>query len=46
VDDFKWAVFAFRKRHESQGALTIFATEDLIDWSIWGEIPEGKECVP
>jgi hypothetical protein len=36
--DFKLAVYAFREIHQSQGALTVFATEDLIDWKIWGEV--------
>ena len=44
ADDFGFAVHAFRERHESEGettgALIAFRTRDLIDWEVWGEVPE------
>lgn len=42
LDDFRWAVYVFRERHESQGTITVFATEDLVDWWVWGKIPAGE----
>jgi hypothetical protein len=40
--DFGFAAIAFRKAHESDGALMVFKTTDCIDWDIWGEIPGLK----
>ena len=44
VKDFKVAINAFRERHGSRGTLMVFATDDLIDWWIWGYVPAGETC--
>lgn len=46
LDDFKFAIYAFRELHKSQGALVAFITEDLIDWKVWGNVPDNKSEVP
>ena len=38
--DIATSAFAFRKRHQSQGALVAITTTDLIDWKVFGEIEE------
>ena len=43
LDDFKFSVYAFREKHESQGALVVFATDDLIEWWKWGEVPADTD---
>lgn len=37
VDDFGTAMRIFRERHESQGTLIAFITEDTIEWKMLGE---------
>jgi hypothetical protein len=44
ADDFERAVHAFRERHGSPGTLMVFATEDLIEWWVWGYVPVGETC--
>jgi hypothetical protein len=44
IEDLKQTVCVFRERHESQGTLMVFATDDLIDWWVWGYIPIGETC--
>lgn len=40
LSDVALAALAFRKRYESSGTLVVFETTVLIDWQIWGELPE------
>jgi hypothetical protein len=40
--DFALAAITFRKIHDSNGALVVFRTLDLIDWIVWGVLPEEK----
>jgi hypothetical protein len=42
--DFEQAVYAFRERHGSHGTLMVFATEDFIEWWIWGYVPIRETC--
>jgi hypothetical protein len=44
LDDVTKAVAAFRERHGSQGTLMVFATDDLVEWWVWGYIPVGETC--
>jgi hypothetical protein len=40
--DFTIAATTFRKVHDSDGVLMVFRTLDLIDWIVWGVLPEEK----
>jgi hypothetical protein len=42
--DFERAVRVFRERHGSQGTLMVFATENMVEWWVWGYVPVGETC--
>lgn len=40
LSDVAIAAIGFREKYKSFGPLVVFKTTDLIDWIIWGELPE------